>query len=250
MIVDAGAKQPEAVAVLHAGDHEIAVVQIDIEIFDLGAPVRCETEFGTQAGGPARIGMRLRQAKGLAAQFAEGEARRPINQDVIESIAGTPAHRAEPWIGEFPRRKGVGSAGGLKVTFDAEYPGAGLEIIAGLRAADEARGPGRIVVDGAPRPAEIAAEIRTGPAVHVERLTDGVRRPRPIGQIGGLRRRGPDRGDQSHRSDRNLVHHSTLPNTCRDRWLHATNGALVTGTVTGLRSLPTGFIESFKLKRC
>ena len=46
VIVHTGAKQTEMVAVLGAGDHEIAVAQIDIEIFDLGAPVPREPDFG------------------------------------------------------------------------------------------------------------------------------------------------------------------------------------------------------------
>src|ERR1700754_1731015 len=67
MIVHAGTERAEAVAVLRAGDSdEPGAGEIDIEIFDLGAPVRCKPDFGAETCGPARRGVRLRKSEGLA----------------------------------------------------------------------------------------------------------------------------------------------------------------------------------------
>src|SRR3974390_1032558 len=60
-IVHAGTKQPEVVAVLNAGDREVAVVEIDKEKLDLRAPVPREDELGAKARGPAGIGVGLRE---------------------------------------------------------------------------------------------------------------------------------------------------------------------------------------------
>src|SRR6476469_3820227 len=95
VIVDAGAHQPEPVAVRHAGDGEVVVREIDVEILDLGAPVLGEAEFGADARSPAGIGMGFRQAEGFAAQFAERQTTGAVEQDVAERIAGPAAHRAE-----------------------------------------------------------------------------------------------------------------------------------------------------------
>src|SRR6476660_3798062 len=94
VIVDARAHQSEPVAVRHAGDGEVVVRKIDIEIFDLGAPVRGEAEFGAHARGPARRGVRFRQPECLAAQLAESQTAGAVEQDVAERIAGPAAHRA------------------------------------------------------------------------------------------------------------------------------------------------------------
>src|SRR5579871_1437466 len=107
VIIHAAANQPEAVAVLSSGDQEIAVVEIDKEVLDLGAPAWRETEFGAHSRRPAGVGMALRQPERLAAQLAEGETGGAIEQDVVDGVTGAPAHRAEPWIGELPRRKRV-----------------------------------------------------------------------------------------------------------------------------------------------
>src|SRR5229473_4242246 len=45
VIVHTGAHQAEPVTVRRAGDDEVAVGEIDIEIFDLGAPVRRKTHL-------------------------------------------------------------------------------------------------------------------------------------------------------------------------------------------------------------
>src|SRR6202035_4230311 len=115
----------------------------------------------------------------------ERQTRGAIEQDVVERVAGPAAYRAEPRIGELPGRECIGGAGGLDVAFDAEHPRPGLPIVAALHSAHESRGLGRVVVDGAPGPAEIAAKIGTGPAIDVERLIDGVRSARSIRKVGG-----------------------------------------------------------------
>src|SRR5665647_578155 len=175
VIVHAGAQRSEPVAVGCAGDDEVAVVEIDIEIFDLGAPVLGEAEFGADARGPADIGVRFRLAKkALAAQFAERQTRGAVEEDVVEGIAATAAHGAEPGIGKLPGRERILGAGRLDVALDAEHPWTGLPVVAGLHAALESRRLGRVVVDRAPAIAEIAAEIGTCPAIGIERLIDGV----------------------------------------------------------------------------
>src|SRR5438045_316994 len=93
MIVHAGAHHAEPVTVLRAGDDELAIVEIDIEIFDFGAPVMreaelAEPEFGADASGPARIGMGIRQAaERHAVQLAEGATRSAVAQDGVEGQA-------------------------------------------------------------------------------------------------------------------------------------------------------------------
>src|SRR4030088_85298 len=57
VIIDARADHSETVTVRHAGDGEVAIGEIDVKIFDLGAPVLRETEFGAGADGPAGIGV-------------------------------------------------------------------------------------------------------------------------------------------------------------------------------------------------
>src|SRR3984885_6081711 len=124
----------------------------------------------------------------LPAQLPKGETRGAVEQDIVEGVTGAAANGAKPGVGELPRRKRIGSAVALKVAFNAEHPGAGLPVVTGLRPANETGRFGRIIIDRAPIPADIAADIGTGPAVHVERLIDRVG-PTPVGQIGGLNRR-------------------------------------------------------------
>src|SRR5260221_8609115 len=111
--------------------------------------------------------MGFRQAKGGGAEFAEGEAAGAIKQHVAERIADPAAHRAEPGVGELPRREGIVSAGRLDIAFDTEHPRTLLPVVTSLNAACEAQRLGRIVVDRTPSIAEVAAEIGTGPAIGV-----------------------------------------------------------------------------------
>ena len=88
VIVDAGAHQSEPVTVRHAGNGKVAVGEIDVEIFDLGAPARREAEFGADARGPARGGVGFRQSECLTAQIAECQTAGAEEQNVAEGIAG------------------------------------------------------------------------------------------------------------------------------------------------------------------
>src|ERR1700727_3299757 len=111
--------------------------------------------------------MRLGKAtERLPAQLPKGETGGAVEQDIVEGVTGAAANGAKPGVGEFPRRKRVGSAVALKVAFNTEHPGAILPVVAGLHAANEAGRLGRIIVDRAPIPADIAADIGTSPAVH------------------------------------------------------------------------------------
>src|ERR1700759_4785513 len=106
MIVHAGTQHAELRAIRDAGDGETRIREIDIEIFDLGAPVRREAEFGADARGPARIGVGFRETEGLAAQLAERKTAGAVEQNVVEGIADPAAHGAEPGVRELPGRKG------------------------------------------------------------------------------------------------------------------------------------------------
>src|SRR5207247_7939441 len=87
-IVQAGPDQAEPVTVRRACNDEVAVGQIDIEIFDLGAPVRGEAHLDLGAGAerPARIGMGFRNPEGGGTQFAEGDTARAEKQYVVERV--------------------------------------------------------------------------------------------------------------------------------------------------------------------
>src|SRR5689334_19840285 len=161
-IVHAGSDQAEAVAVRRARHDEVVVGQIDIEIFDLGAPILIKGHLGAGAERPARVGMGFRQTEGGGAQFAEGDTAGAEEQDVAERVAGATPNRAEPGVGEFPRREGIVGAGYLDVAFEAEHKWSVVEIITRLHAADETGRLGRTVCDRSPGIAEIAAEIETG----------------------------------------------------------------------------------------
>src|SRR6266446_2776377 len=249
VIVDAGAHQSEPVTVRHAGNGKVAVGEIDVEIFDLGAPVRREAEFGADAGGPARTGVGSRQSECLTAQLSERQTAGAEQQNVAEGIAGPAAHRAEPGIREFPGCKCVVSAGGLDVAFDAEHPRSGLPVVTDLGAADKTRRPGRIVIDRAPGIAQIGAEIGTGPAVEIERLVDGIGSARSVRNVGRLRRRHPARSDQRHCA-RYEPFHPTLHATAVTAGSHPTYRAQRKPRGYGIPLFPVRFIESFKLKGC
>src|ERR1700742_1793312 len=170
MIVHAGAHHAELRTVAGAGDAEAIVGQIDKEIFDLSAPVRSNAEFTADAEGPANIGVGFRQAEGLAVRFAERQTASAVEQDVAEGVADPAARRSKPGVGELPGRERIFGTADLDVAFHAEHQRTRLPIVAALDTALQARRIGRIVVDRAPGPAEIGAEVRTRPAIGIERL--------------------------------------------------------------------------------
>src|SRR5262245_31755889 len=117
-IVHTGPYQAEPVAIRRPCNDEVAVGEIDIEVFDLRAPVRGKGHLGARAERPARIGMRFRQAEGRGAQFAEGKTAGAEEHHIVETVTDAAAHRAEPRIGKFPRRKGLFGARRLNVALE------------------------------------------------------------------------------------------------------------------------------------
>src|SRR5436190_1229848 len=81
------------------------------------------------AGGPAGIGVGFRQAEGGGTQFAESKAAGTVEHDVAERVADPSAQRAEPGVGELPRRKGFFGAARLDVAFGAKHPRTGLPVV-------------------------------------------------------------------------------------------------------------------------
>ena len=80
----------------------------------------------------------------------------PYTQHIADGDAGAAAQRAEPGIGELPRRESVFGAGQIDIGLDAVDEIAVLPVEAGLDAAGDAGRLGRIVADRAPFVAERA----------------------------------------------------------------------------------------------
>src|SRR4051794_10950025 len=138
VIVHAGPNDARVVSVCCARDGEAAVGEVDIEVFDLGAPVRSKAELGASPQGPARSDMGFRQSEGLGPQLAEGQSAGAVEQDIVERVAGAATDRAKPGIGELPGREGIVGTSHLNVTLDTEHPGpSSLPIVARLRPTDE-----------------------------------------------------------------------------------------------------------------
>src|SRR5207237_873758 len=95
----------------------------------------------------------------------------------------------------------------LKISLAADHELAELPVVAALDAAECAVRPRRVVGDRAPPVADIGADIRAGPAVHVEWLIDGV--GRLVGEVGRFGRRGEAADENRGRAD-NLATHDTL----------------------------------------
>jgi hypothetical protein len=66
MIVHASTHHAGAIAVRHPRDRKRTLGEVDKEIFDLGAPVRCKPDLGAEARGPAGSGVVFRETEGLA----------------------------------------------------------------------------------------------------------------------------------------------------------------------------------------
>ena len=136
--------------------------EIDIEIFDLGRPMRGEQPLDAAAGGPAGAG--VVKAKGV--HLPIGEARRAVDQEGRrEELADAAAHGAEPRQadvgagdgsnrgqvvvvdrvvveGREERQRGVvaaaAEAGALEVGLGANQELIELEVVADLSAANDA----------------------------------------------------------------------------------------------------------------
>src|SRR5262249_46563937 len=127
--------------------------EIDIEIFELGAPVRPERKFGAGAERPTARGGVLREARSPDAagrrtfelDATECIAARDISEPAIGRIAKPAARRAKPVDVMFERggRSAPGTLGcdaalgvaPVKIGFDAGNKGAGLPIEPALNAA-------------------------------------------------------------------------------------------------------------------
>src|SRR3974390_3626621 len=82
--------------------------------------------------------MRLVIAQVLRFHVAIGETQRAGEQYVVHGVAGARARRAEPRIGELPRRESVVGSGQLQIGFTAEYELSILPVVSALHAAGEA----------------------------------------------------------------------------------------------------------------
>ena len=136
----------------------VEAAEIDVEIFDLGAPVAQEGVFEAAADGPAELvaGCRGRDAANgvvVALTSAVGAAAGDVRQPAIEGIADPAAEGGEPVVrglaGDNARDAGDAAlhVGPAEVAFEAVDDRAGLIVVA-KRAADQEAlgfgvGPGR-----------------------------------------------------------------------------------------------------------
>ena len=122
------------------------VAKIDVEVFDLGGPVRRECEFDAPACSPTRLCRAAeRQHTRGSLEIAESGAARPVDQKAVKRIAGTAARGGEPVAlggatGEGATASdGVGGAIEVRpvaIGLDAQHELAPL-VIAANRAADQ-----------------------------------------------------------------------------------------------------------------
>src|SRR6516162_6671984 len=147
---------------------KLGLAEIDIKIFELGAPAAAQGRFDAGAGGPSRLdiaeagdgrccergGRKAAVERRAVLDLAVRDTSRPIEQHVGAPQDTQPAaRRAEPLnlvIGRHRERNSDGAAhntvegrtallaGGLEVGFEAPHPGAELIVVAGLDTADHA----------------------------------------------------------------------------------------------------------------
>ena len=122
-----------------------------MEIFDLGAPVAVKSDFQTSASGPADICVSGRTGRLHRLDVAVGDAARHIGQPAIKRVTEPSARRtnaallslAQPAaVGETDATQASGAAldaHPVGVSFDAQYGGADLPIVAELSADQSAR---------------------------------------------------------------------------------------------------------------
>ena len=88
-------------AMFRTGEHKRTIIQIEVEIFRSGSPVRHQRDL--DAGRPAGAGPRFRYAGSIPChQGSVGEAHRSVEQKIARGEPGACAHCAEPGIGKFP----------------------------------------------------------------------------------------------------------------------------------------------------
>ena len=142
--------------------------EVDVEILELGGPVRGNGGFDTGAGGPADLRRAVKgQGAGIGLQIAERTTGGAVEQDAVEGIAGAAARRGEPVALGCATETTIGVSRAVQVrpvaiAFDAEHELAPLIIAA----------------DGAADQEAISAEVpgrsnrrRRGPAAVAEAIT-------------------------------------------------------------------------------
>src|SRR5262249_49455905 len=115
------------------------------------------------------------------------------------------------------RGKRVTCSSQFEIALDAEHPRAALEIVTTLDTTGDAGRLGRIVGDRTPIIAEIAAEIRSGPAEGVERLVHRVGLV-----IGGISRLSHARQGQRRSAHREPLHRNSPTQQTATRGLRST----------------------------
>src|SRR5271165_3724131 len=124
---------------VHVAESVIGRREIDEQILGAGAQVPREPDLNAGADRPAAENVVLGETEIVQLAFAVGQAAGPIEENVVQRIAETRPHRAEPGIGEFVRGKGaVVRAGELEVGFAAYHDLAELPVVATLHAARDA----------------------------------------------------------------------------------------------------------------
>src|SRR3954469_9287802 len=116
--------------------------------------------------------------------IADSDTAGSVNQNIVERVADASAQRAEPAIGEFPGREGIGGSRGGDIRFSAKHELPSLPVVTALHPARDAGRVGRVPRRVAPLIAKIAAQIGAGPAVAAHRRRHGVIR-RAARKIGG-----------------------------------------------------------------
>src|ERR1041384_4582700 len=125
-------------AIVETGPHDIslefcvgasdgaAAAEIDVEIFDLGAPRTIEGVFEAAADGPAGLGVAgAADAADVVLDVADGKTAGHVRHEAVNCVAKPAAHGAEPGILGFAGQAATGAAAfdptGVDVAFDAEH---------------------------------------------------------------------------------------------------------------------------------
>ncbi len=206
--IDIDARQSEAAEIVHPAR------EIDVAIFDLGAPVAAHGKFDAGAHRPARLVLPGRGNDIAGAiidvdvAVAPGKAAGHIRQPCSERVSDATAHGADVVKRRVERgagqRRAVQRTGERCVGFDAKHDTVRkLPNIAGLKSADQARDAmrkeyallGKRIGAGAKTAAAItgmAAQIEAGP------IEDGRAFGRLDGQVRGELRRQRERARGKH----------------------------------------------------
>src|SRR3569623_626609 len=176
-----------------AGRAAIELAEVDVEIFELDAPVRPHRVFHAETRGPADLGLGGIAERRRRLDVADAGAAGQVRQEVVPAGIAEAAAR-----GREPVQLGLAGAAGavgralhariVDVAFQAPDPGAGLEIVADGQAAEDALGARahrrRIPIRFAEAVADIGADVEAGP-IGIGR-SDVSRRLVGTRQVGGM----------------------------------------------------------------